>query len=78
MHKETAMTDALNKHTHPADTSGPQDLQANNPRSGTNERDMLDRGEQTAPGDSDKAASRNKPEGDNYSEQDMRENSPQL
>ena len=39
------MTDALNKHTHPADTSGPQDLRTDgNPRSGTNERDMLDRG----------------------------------
>ena len=73
------MTDALNKHTHPPDTSGPQDLQTEGTaRSGTNERDMLDRGKQYAPGDSDKPGSRNKPEGDNYSEQDMRENSPQL
>ncbi|EIJ48783.1 hypothetical protein GWL_00720 [Herbaspirillum sp. GW103] len=39
---------------------------------------MLAHGRQYAPGDSDKPASRNKPEGDNYSEQDMRENSPQL
>ncbi|BEV13768.1 hypothetical protein HBDW_05560 [Herbaspirillum sp. DW155] len=73
------MTDALNKHTHAADTSGPQDLQTKgNPPSGTNERDMLDRGQRHAPGDSDKPGSGNKPEGGNYSEQDMRENSPQL
>ncbi|MCI1006560.1 MULTISPECIES: hypothetical protein [unclassified Herbaspirillum] len=73
------MTDALNRHTHPADTSGPQDLQTKgNQRNGTSERDMLAHGRQYAPGDSDKPASRNKPEGDNYSEQDMRENSPQL
>ncbi|HZG18559.1 MAG TPA: hypothetical protein VE092_00970 [Herbaspirillum sp.] len=73
------MTDALNPHTHPADTSGPQDLKGQrNPRSGTNERDMLDSGKQHAPGDSDDYASKNKPEGGNYSDQDMRENSPQL
>ncbi|WP_288392459.1 hypothetical protein [uncultured Herbaspirillum sp.] len=73
------MSDALNKHTHPPDTSGPQDLDSpGNPRSSTNERDMLDSGKTHAPGDSDQYGSRNKPQGDNYSDQDMRENSPQL
>lgn len=73
------MTDALNKHHHPADTSGPKDLeQKGNPPSGTNERDMLDGGQRHVSGDSDKYGSKNKPEGGNYSDQDMRENSPQL
>ena len=77
------MSDAINKHTHGEHTSGPQDLQPqpageHNAHSGSNERDLRGGGERYAPGDSREYGSKNKPEGENYSDMDLRENSPQL